>query len=345
MTSRLPKLVCLFWLTLVATAVLPAGENIPVVKPVLELRNSQTNDQDDMCLWTHPSQPGQSVVIASDKAANKIFVYNLKGETLQVVPISKPGNIDLRQGVSFGGDNVDVVGVNLRKERKIALFQVDPVSRLLKRIDDDRITTGSNYGGTLYCSPKSRKLYFLCTSEDQEVEQYELARTGTAPATGRRVRQLSVGKCEGAVGDDLHGKIYITEEEKGIWEFSGEPDDTASGKLIVPLGEQGLVKDLEGITIYPTANGGGYLLVSSQGNNLFYVFDRQTPHKYHGRFRVAGAEITDGIDVIAAPWGQAFPHGLFACHTDLNSKPVLLTPWESIAQALKLPLAGAAINK
>jgi hypothetical protein len=39
--------------------------------------------------------------------------------------------------------------------------------------------------------------------------------------------------------------------------------------------------------------------------------------------------------------GRAFPGGLFACHTNrkpgaANGRPVLLTPWDSIAKALTL---------
>ena len=34
--------------------------------------------------------------------------------------------------------------------------------------------------------------------------------------------------------------------------------------------------DVEGLTIYPTGRRDGYLLVSSQGDNRFYVYDRRT---------------------------------------------------------------------
>ena len=310
------------------------ADQFPIVKPTLKLHNAKAVDQDDMCLWTHPTVPAQSLVIASDKAGNGIFVYNLKGETLQTLPVSKPGNIDIRQGVVFGGQSVDIVAVNLRKDRKIAVFKVNSTNRTLERLDKGDIATGSNYGGTLYRSPKTRKLYFLCTSADRDIEQFELSDDGQGHVTGRRVRNWAIDKCEGAVGDDEHGKIYITEEDRGVWELGGEPDDPAPGKLIIKLGDHGIAKDLEGITIYPTANGDGYLLISSQGPNLFYAFDRKSPHNFVGAFRIEGAQITDGIDVVAASWGTQFPHGLFACHTDIPGRPVLLTPWEKIAKSL-----------
>jgi 3-phytase len=310
------------------------ADQFPLVKPSIELRNSKAIDQDDMCLWTHPSVPSQSLVIASDKKGNGIFVYNLKGETVQMLPISKPGNIDIRQRVAMGGETRDIVAVNLRKERKIAVFKVNPMNSSLERIDKGDISTGSNYGGTLYRSPKTQKLYFLCTSEDQNVEQFELSDDGHGHVAGHRVRNWAMGKCEGAVGDDFHGKIYIAEEDNGIWELGGEPDDPTPGKLFVKLGDHGIQKDLEGITIYPTTKERGYLIVSSQGRNLFYVFDRQAPHKYLGAFQVQGAQTTDGIDVVSGDWGPQFPQGVFACHTDSNGRPLLLTSWERIAKSM-----------
>ena len=66
------------------------------VTPVLSLAASGIADQDDMCIWIAPDA-SQSIVITSDKGANKLFVYDLAGNTLQTVNVpGKPGNIDIR---------------------------------------------------------------------------------------------------------------------------------------------------------------------------------------------------------------------------------------------------------
>lgn len=83
-----------------------------------------------------------------------------------------------------------------------------------------------------------------------------------------------------------------------------------------------LTADVEGISLYVGENGGGYLVVSSQGNSTFVIYDRQTVD-YLGTVRIAEGEFTDavsgtdGIEVISAAL-PAFPNGLFIVQDDVN---------------------------
>src|SRR5262245_9022682 len=70
---------------------LPAGAQ--PVTPRVTLADPRIGDQDDICIWVHASVRGRSTIITSDKAVNKLFVYDLAGSTVQVVPTpGKPGN-------------------------------------------------------------------------------------------------------------------------------------------------------------------------------------------------------------------------------------------------------------
>jgi 3-phytase len=92
-----------------------------------------------MCIWVHPSDPALSAIIASDKTAGKLFVYDLAGDTLQVVhlPGRMPGNVDLRYRFDLQGNPTDIVGFNDRLSRKLLFYRMDPTSRTLERIDND----------------------------------------------------------------------------------------------------------------------------------------------------------------------------------------------------------------
>lgn len=250
------------------------------------------------------------------------------------MPIPHPGNVDVRYGFPLGKHKVDIVAVNQREDPKIIVFTVDSQTRQLQRVDNDAIRTGANYGGTLYRSPNTGKFYFLTTSETGDIGQYDLADDGTGKVGGKQVRSWRIGKSEAAVADDEAGKLYIGEEGKGIWEVGGEPDDPAPGKLVITLGENGLTGDVEGLAIYRLPGGVGYLIVSNQGSSNFKVYQRAGAHEFLGTFAVQGAKNTDGIDLCHAHLGPHFPQGLFACHTGEGRCPVLLTPWEAIAQAL-----------
>ena len=119
------------------------------VTPNVKCSARDSQDQDDMCIWVHPSDPSRSSIISSDKKANRLFVYDLEGKTLQSIPARQPGNIDVRYGFSLGQKPVDIVAFNQRGDSSIIVYKVDPGTRQLERVDNGAIRTGKNYGGTL----------------------------------------------------------------------------------------------------------------------------------------------------------------------------------------------------
>ena len=314
--------------------VVPAEEAASFA-PAVKLVNPAAKDQDDACIWVHPERPAESTVIASDKSAGRVFVYDLEGRLLQSLPATKPGNIDIRQGVKLDGRTTDLVVVNQRTDGfRLLVYRVEPQSRQLERLDDDSCLTGQNYGGCLYKSAKSGRLYFVCTSESGVVEQYELAGIGDRGIKAVKVRTLKIGKCEGAVADDETGQFYIAEEARGVWKFGAEPDDAVEGELVARVGEHGLKGDVEGLAIVRGKVGTGYLLVSDQGRSRFMAYRREAPHQFVREFVIAGAGDTDGIDVSTENLGGAFPGGIFVCHTDRGTRPLLVVPWPQIGAAL-----------
>jgi len=322
---RLQVVHCL--LLILAGAAAPAigegAESQRVLEPVVTLANARHLDQDDMCIWVHPERPELSVIVTSDKTAELLFVYDLEGKTLQEIPVEgQPGNIDLRYGFPLGGKTVDIVAYNDRSGNGIRVYAVDPATRLLARVDDGNITTGPNYGFALYRSPKSGTFYAFTVAEEATggAEQYALTDDGKGRITGKQVRAWAQPKSEGCVADDETGRLYIGEEEGGIWALGAEPDDPAPGAIIVPVTAQGISPDIEGLTILYGADGAGYLIASSQGNGQYKIFDRKAPHAYVTTFTIAGANETDGIDIVNLPLGAKFPAGIFVAHNGA-SKP------------------------
>lgn len=322
-------------------SVLSAGETekvVPVVKPAFVCKASGGEDQDDMCVWVHPENVEESVIVTADKAADRLFVYDLTGKQLDSVKAEKPGNIDLRTGFSLDGKKVPLIVCNQRDgELKLLAFRLDPQARKLVRVDDGKILTKSNYGGTLYQSPKTGKLFFFSTTEDDGLEQFELFDNGKGKVAGKKVRQWNVGKSEGAVADDKAGVVYVGEEEGGVWKLDAEPESADKGKQIIKIGDYGLKGDIEGMALYCTPDGKSYLIISDQGRSQFMVFDRNKDYAFVGSFSVKGAKNTDGIEALPTALGAAFPAGLFACHTDKGSRDTIVVSWKNIAEALNLP--------
>ncbi len=318
---------------------------VAIVAPTMRLHDDTALDQDDLCIWIHPKDADKSTVIASDKKTGCIYVYALDGKTLQTVLLPHPGNVDIRYSVVFRTNPVDVVVVNFdqAEDPRLAVFVVNPSTRKLERYDDEAIRTGKSYGGGLYHSRTTGKLHAFVTSRNGDVEQYVLRLEGDR-ITADQVRAWKLERtCEGLVADDEAGVIFVAEEEHGIWRLNAEVvegsdalEDTPPGILTMKVRELGLRGDIEGLAIYRRPGGEGYLLVSDQGPSQFRVHDLKPPHRLRGLFCVSGAEDTDGIDVTSAPLGKPFPRGVFICHTDREDSPLLLVPWERIANRLEL---------
>jgi len=121
-------------------------------------------------------------------------------------------------------------------------------------------------------------------------------------------------------------------EEQGIYVYHADEDMSTDHIRFLPVKQDTLAADVEGLAIYYAADGQGYLLASSQGQNYFSVFERDGDNAFVRKFNITGVGDTDGIDVLNVPLNATFPLGIFACHNgDVEPHPVNLVKWEDIA--------------
>jgi 3-phytase len=297
-----------------------------VITPVIEFTASGIADQDDMCIWLHPTDKSLSIIIASDKTADKIFVYDLNGIMLQTIDISgyQPGNIDLRYGFMLAGQSTDIVGFNRRSGNTLVFYKIDPATRQL--IPAGSFPSGSNYGFCLYKSPVTQKYYAFSSDESSNISQYEISDNNSdGLIEGALVRSLDNGSAEteGMVADDETGILYAANENAGIYKYDAEPTGSLTGQLIAAVGSNGLTADVEGLTIFYESGEDGYLIASSQGNNTFKIFTRETPHNFVKTIQVSGVGNTDGIDVTNVNLNSEFQYGLFLIHDGTGSPYVI----------------------
>lgn len=327
----------------------PTVETPPVIDLDDPPRNQQPGDADDPAIYVHPTDAAKSLVIGTLKDGG-LSVYDLNGKVTQTISPTEPGdvrynNVDLVYNFKLGGQSVDLAIASDRENDTLAIFKVDPTTRKLTNVTDDKITASifgvddgeqTAYGLATYTSPVSGKSYvFVSQREGNQVAQLELVDDG-GEVSAKLVRSLSVpipaggeladAQVEGMVVDRELGYLYVGQEKAGIFKFSAEPDGGNTGKLIEAVKPDGsnLAADVEGLTIYYAADGKGYLLASSQGDSTYAVFTRAGNNDYLGNFAIGASggidsvEESDGADVINVPLGSQFPSGLLVAQDGSN---------------------------
>jgi len=314
----------------------------------------RSGELDDPAIWVHPSDPAQSRVLGTFKKGG-LAVYDLAGRERQSLVGGRLNNVDLRYGFGLGGTSVALaLASNVEtKSGHVAAFTIDadgvvaPYSLAL--IEPDPPLRKGIYGLCMYRSPTSGDHYVFFASKKGEVQQWRLRGVGNAIVTEPVRRFQAAGRAEGCVADDERAVLYLGVEKGGIYQYAAEPDGGGDGELVAPVAPRGFIKpDLEGLALYYTADGGGYLLASSQGSSDFVAFERGGAHAFVARFRIAEAggidavSKTDGIEVVGLPLSAAFPNGVFVAQDDKNpgaGQNFKFVPWERIAEATDPPLA------
>jgi 3-phytase len=330
MIRKLTKISIFFSLLILA------GNTWAASYPVdMTLMDAEALDQDDMCVWIHPYDNDKSLIIVSDKGADKIITYDLDGKTVQVIPdVSHPGNIDLRYHFELGGEKVALVTVNGREDSKVFAFKVDATTRELTQVDDGNINTKENYSNCMYMRTEddgTRKYYSFVNGKAGNIEQFLLEDDGTGKVKGTKVRDMNVESIsEGCVADDELDIYYLGEENVGVWAFDASEDGSTTGELILPISSTELEKDVEGMAIYYAADHQGYLIVSSQGANKYDIFERLPPNKYVTTFGMDGVGETDGIEVVNQDLNSEYNGGMFLAHNNSNANSVEVISWKKV---------------
>ena len=295
---------------------------------------------DDPAIWRNPADPAASLIVGTDKKAG-LYVYDLSGRQRSFFDAGRVNNVDLRDMGSAGiivaaSDRTDPLNA------RIALLRLDPAAATLTRLASLSAGAGEAYGICL--QRDGTQLYALSVIKDGTIRQHVLTLDGTPTATLVRTMKLAT-QSEGCAVDERTRRLYVAEEDVGLWRFDARPDGgTAPIKIASADGYQ-IVADTEGVAIAAEGAGdGGYLIVSSQGDNAYAVY-RLADDRYMGRFRIGSGRLgateeTDGIDVAIGDFGQAFPGGLFVAQDGQNmpsAQNFKLIAWPEIKRALNLP--------
>jgi len=309
---------------------------------------SNDDAADDPCIWINPKDTLQSTIIGTNKREG-LEVYNLQGKRLYNYPIGRVNNVDIRNGFLLNGEETSVVTATNRTHNTISILKVKSNGEL-EDIAARPITSNVEevYGLAMYKSPKTNKIFSFLVGKEGEVEQWELFENNNK-IDAKLVRAFELGsQGEGIVADDFHAKVYFGEENKALWKYNAEPEAGNERENIINVTDKNMKDDFEGVTLYDSGNGKGFIILSSQGNNSYAVFDRIS-NKYLGSFLLSDAENidgtydTDGIDVTSVALGSKYPKGVFIAQDGANTQGkdslnqnFKVVDWRKISTGLQL---------
>ncbi|WP_273024790.1 phytase [Rheinheimera sp.] len=300
---------------------------------------------DDPAVWHHPAVASQSLILATDKRAG-LDVYNMQGKRVQQLAVGRLNNVDVRYGLNWHGKPHDIAAASSRDDNSLQLFAIDASGKLH---DAGKVNTGLTdiYGLCMYQNTTDKKVFVFVNDKSGVIEQYQIDANG-ADWQGRLVRSLKVPtQPEGCVADDISAELFVGEEDAGIWRFAANAAAGSEGEKIILVDGERLVDDVEGLALAQSGDK-RYLVVSSQGNDSYVVYDAAAPYSEQLRFRITtnpvlgidGTSETDGLEVTTRSLGPGFELGALIVQDGRNRMPeqgqnLKLVPWQYILQQLR----------
>lgn len=312
-----------------------ADTTAAVAKPIL-VSDSVTYDSDDPAIWINPTDRAASLVLGTDKGGDAgdgaLFVFDLQGKELKdktVHNIKRPNNVDVAYGLMLQGEKVDIAVCTERHTNSIRVFSLPDMRPLdgggVPVFEGDSLR--APMGIALYTDAGTGNVYAIVgrkagPTDGTYLWQYHLYDDGMGKVKGRLVRKFGQysgkNEIESIAIDNELGYVYCSDEAVGIRKYYAHAD--SAGTELALFGTTGFTDNHEGISIYKSAPGKGYIIVSDQQANQFHFFPREgmpnAPHQ-HPPIKVVKTSTveSDGSDVTSVPL-PGFPKGLFVAMSD-----------------------------
>ena len=339
----------------------PEAQGLPGARPLGVLPRVVTekvrHDTDDPAIWIDRADPAKSLVIGTDKDTDgALYAFDLAGWVVaRAGDLRRPNNVDLATGFRLGGKDVDIVVTTEREARRLRVFTVPD----LRPVDaGDLVVFGGDparepMGIALYRRPGDGALFAIVAGKSGPTSgylgQYRLEDDGAGRVKMSLVREFGTfsgrKEIEALAVDTELGYVYCADEGVGIRKYRADPDAPDAGRELALFGTKDFKDDHEGISIYPTGPGRGYLIISNQQDDTFNLYAREgaagDSHRHDLLARVAVSTVeSDGSEVTPVEL-PGFPGGLFvAMSTD---RTFHFYAWDDLRRAAGLASPPAPV--
>ena len=320
------------------------------LKPVF-ITEETKHDTDDPAIWINPQDPGQSLIIGTDKNSDgALYQYNLEGKIIRekvVAGLKRPNNVDVAYGLMLNGKPTDIAVATERETDKIRIFSLPDMGALdnggIDVFPDENAR--APMGVALYTRPSDKAIFVIVGRKTgpktDYLWQYRLSDNGSGSVKAELVRKFGdfseKKEIESIAVDNSLGYVYYSDEGVGVRKYHADPDKKDNSQLAL-FGENEFKADMEGISIYASGDSTGYVLVSNQQANSFMVYRREgepgNPHLHRLLVEIpASTQESDGSEVTSVNLGPNFPKGMFVAMSE--GKTFHLYDWRDLEARIK----------
>ena len=322
----------------------PLNENAKVVFASAETTPVASSDDaaDDPAIWIHPENPELSLVLGTDKRRG-LAIYNLSGEQVQFIEQGRLNNVDLRQNVPMQNGFMDIAVATNRTSKSLDVFSIDQTGNV-SFLDSAQLSFEDPYGICMGLSSEGQAVAFI-NGKEGEYQQWLLNPDGQIQPELTGSFKLN-SQPEGCAVDDETWTLYLGEEEYGVWKMSADYQSSNKMTLLDSVKNASLTADVEGMDIY-NSDDKKWLVVSSQGDYSYALYDLNNGDQYLGSIRIAdrddaaidGVQETDGLAVTSVNMGEGYSSGVLVVQDGFNELPKAnqnfkLVNWIEIENAL-----------
>lgn len=304
----------------------------PLVETAVIEANTADDAADDPAIWIRPDDVMKSLVFGSNKKGG-IATYDLSGEEVSYVSVGKVNNIEVIDDVPMGGHSVSILGGTNRSTQSLDLYKIDSVKdlSLVGRVMMDSLLIDDIYG-FCFASDKKGNQYAIINGKNGVMQQYLMKPTSDSISLSLARSVHFDDQVEGMVADVTYGNLFVGEEDAGVWKLDIDPSSQKKVLLSSSTARNNpnIKYDVEGITLLKNGDE-GYLVVSSQGNFSYALFNRTGDHEYVTSFKVVdggvdGTQETDGLVINTTPLGEQFPEGIIILQDGFNYDGDVMRP-------------------
>lgn len=338
----------MIFLSVLFTSIFAFSE-LPQVEPLFETEpvSSVGDAADDSAFWIHPHDSNKSVIVATDKKAG-LLLYSLDGRKLSETRIGLINNIDIVENVHMENRTIQLLAGSDRGINAIALFTIEEKETIPSIISLGAIALPYIPYGICFGRTQNGETSVFVTTKEGEVAHWAL-NSKDKGVKGHYLRSWRLsGKTESCKVDTVENQLYVSEEARGLWklDLSEQNKDPVLVDEVSPRGH--LVADVEGVAIYRSENSKSYLVVSSQGDNSFHVYNLSN-QEWLGAIKIGKSDLidevtdTDGIEILNPGEVQMFPNGLLLVQdgendsgTKKQNQNFKAVDWKNIESVLSL---------